>query len=72
MKLLAEAGLAPLEVLQGATSKTAEAFGINSAGKLKEGDIATMVLVKGRPDKNIADSMEIAKVWIEGKPFLVN
>jgi imidazolonepropionase-like amidohydrolase len=70
MELLAEAGLSPIEVLQSATSKTAEAFGIDGAGKLEEGVTASMVLIKGRPDKNIAGSMEIAQVWIEGKPIL--
>jgi imidazolonepropionase-like amidohydrolase len=70
MMLLTEAGLTPIEVMQGATSKTAEAFGIDGAGKLEEGDTASMVLVKGRPDKNIADITEIVQVWIEGKPIL--
>jgi imidazolonepropionase-like amidohydrolase len=70
MRLLADAGLAPVEVLQSATSKTAEAFGIDGAGKLDEGETGTMVLVKGRPDKNIDDSMEIAQVWVDGKPIL--
>lgn len=67
MQLLVEAGLTPSEVLQGATTKTAAAFGIEDAGTITPGQSATMVLVKGRPDKNIADSSQIIQIWIDGK-----
>lgn len=59
MELLVKAGLTPIEVLQGATTKTAEAFNI------KENDIIT--LVEGRPDKNITDTKKIRQIWINGE-----
>lgn len=70
MKLLVEAGLTPTEVLQGATTKTAEAFGIDGVGKIVPGMKATMVLVKGRPDSNITDTSKILQIWVDGKPIL--
>jgi imidazolonepropionase-like amidohydrolase len=70
VELLVEAGLSPIEALQGATIKTAYAFGIDNIGKLETGGVATMVLVKGRPDKNITDSIDIVQIWIAGKPVL--
>lgn len=72
MELLVEAGLTSLEVLQGATTKTAEAFGINEAGVITAGMKATMVLVKGRPDQEITDSTKIVQIWVDGKPILEN
>lgn len=70
MRLLAEAGLPPLEVLQGATSEVAEAFGFTNAGTIAPGQPATMVLVQGRPDQNITDSTNIVQIWVNGKPVL--
>ena len=31
------------------------------------GQPATMVLVKGRPDRDIADSVKIVQIWIAGR-----
>lgn len=70
MELLVDAGLTPLEVLQGATTKTAEAFGIDQTGVIAPGEQATMVLVEGRPDQNISDSTKIVQIWVKGKKIL--
>ncbi len=70
MQLLVEAGLTPLEVLQGATSKTADAFSLINAGSIAPGQPATMVLVEGRPDREITDSTRIVQIWVNGKPIL--
>lgn len=72
MELLVEAGLTPLEVLQGTTTKVAEAFDIDGVGTIASGMKATMVLVKGRPDCNITDSTKIVQIWVNGKPILEN
>lgn len=72
MQLLTEAGLTPLEVLQGATTKAADAYGINDVGKIRPGEKATMVLIKGRPDQEITDSTKIVQIWVNGKPVLEN
>lgn len=70
MQLLVEAGLTPVEVLQGATGAAAEAFGIENVGSIAPGQPATMVLVEGRPDQEITDSTKIVQIWVNGKPIL--
>ncbi len=65
-----DAGLIPLEVLQGATTKPAEAYGISDVGTIVPGRKATMVLIEGRPDQNITDSTKIVQIWVDGKPIL--
>ena len=70
MELLAKAGLTPVEVLASATDKTAEVFGITDIGTIKTGKRAVLMLVKGRPDKEITDTINIKQVWIDGNPIL--
>lgn len=70
MRLLVEAGLTPLEVLQGATRLPADAFGLEGAGHIAPGAPATMVLVEGRPDQEITDSTRIVQIWVNGEPIL--
>lgn len=70
MQLLVEAGLTPLEVLQAATTNVANAFEISDVGVIAPNMKATMVLVHGRPDKEITDSTEIVQIWVDGKPIL--
>lgn len=70
MRLLAEAGLSPLTVLQGATSLPAEAFRLEGVGRIAPGEPATMVLVEGRPDQQITDSTRIVQIWVNGHPIL--
>ena len=69
MELLVRAGLTPVEVLSAATSKNADAFGLQG-GRIAPGQPATMVLVDGRPDRNIADSRKIKKIWVRGAEIL--
>lgn len=66
MELLAECELSPIEVLQAATSKNADAFGLGSIGRIAVGKKADFILVDGRPDKNIGDIRKIDKVYING------
>lgn len=70
MQLLVQAGMTPTEVLASATSKVAEVFGIESLGTVAEGKKAALLLVEGRPDKNIIDTAKIKQVWVDGKPIL--
>ena len=70
MELLVQAGMTPMEVLASATSKTAKVFGIENLGTIEEGKKAALVLVEGRPDKNIKDTTKIKQIWIDGKPIL--
>ena len=69
MELLAKAGLTPVEVLASATGKIAEVFSITDIGTIKTGKRAVLMLVKGRPDKKITDTINIKQIWIDGNPI---
>ncbi len=70
MELLVEAGLPPLEVLRGATRKAAQAFGLAGIGMIAPGQRANLILIEGRPERNISDSMKIVQIWVDGKPIM--
>lgn len=70
MELLVKAGFTPIEVLSGATSKTAEVFGIENLGTVAEGKKANLLLVEGRPDREITDTSKIRQMWIGGETIL--
>ncbi len=70
MELLVKAGLSPLEVLQGATSKNAQAFDLSGIGSIAPGQKANLILIEGRPDRSISDSAKVVQIWIDGKPIL--
>ncbi|WP_330399537.1 amidohydrolase family protein [Lachnoclostridium edouardi] len=72
MKLLAEAGLTPQQVLQSTTAVVASAFELENAGTITAGQKAAMILIKGRPDQEIGDIDKIVQIWIDGKPVLEN
>lgn len=67
MEMLVDCGLSTIEVLQGATSKVADAFKIKDIGRIAVGKKADFILVKGRPDKNISHIRKIHQVYINGK-----
>lgn len=66
LEMLVDCGLTPLEALQGATSKMADAFKISNIGRIAVGKKADFILINGRPDKNISDIRKIEKVYING------
>lgn len=70
MELLVQAGLTPIEVLAGATSKVAATFNIENIGSIAEGKKAVLLLIEGRPDKNITDTMKIKQIWIDGESIM--
>ena len=67
MALLARAGLSPVEVLASATGRIAEVFGIDDIGAIRAGKRADLLLIDGRPDRNMADTSRIRQIWIDGK-----
>ena len=71
MELLAQTGMTPAEILASATGKTAEVFGISDFGRIKAGQRAMLLLVEGRPDRTITDTVRIGKMWIDGEPVPV-
>lgn len=69
MELLARTGMTPAEILASATSKAADVFGINELGSVAEGKRAVLLLIEGRPDKNIADTAKIKQIYMDGEPI---
>lgn len=67
MELLVQAGMTATEVLASATRKVAEVFSIDNIGTVEEGKKAVLILIEGRPDKNITDTTKIKQIWIDGK-----
>lgn len=70
LELLVQAGMSPIDVLTSATSRVAETFGIENLGTIESGKKVALVLVEGRPDKNITDTTKIKQIWIDGKTIL--
>ena len=70
MELLVHAGITPIEVLAGATSKVAATFAIENIGTIEVGKRAVLILIEGRPDKDITDTTKIKQIWIDGKPVM--
>ncbi len=63
---MVRAGMTPLEVLRSATSMAADVVGIPELGRLNEGAIADIVLLKENPLKNIGAVGKVAKVIRSG------
>jgi imidazolonepropionase-like amidohydrolase len=62
-ELLVQAGLDPVDVLQGATSKAATAYGLADRGRIAPGLRADLVLVAGDPTADIKATRAIRRVW---------
>lgn len=70
MQLLVQAGMTPTEVLASATSINAEVFGISDLGTVTPRKRAVLLLIEGRPDKNITDTAKIRQIYINGEQIL--
>jgi hypothetical protein len=66
VELLVEAGLAPLEAIQIATSNGAKFLGADSVGTLAVGKAADVVVIKGDPSASIADITKVEIVFKDG------
>jgi hypothetical protein len=55
-----------MQALAAATSKTANAFGLNDRGKIRAGLRADLLLVAGDPSANIFATRQITHVWKNG------
>jgi len=68
LELLVEAGIPPIEAIKICTHNGATVLGVaDTIGSLKVGMEADIVLVKGDPSKNIADTRDISHVFKQGK-----
>jgi imidazolonepropionase-like amidohydrolase len=63
---MVDAGLTPVEALQGATSKAADTFGLTDRGVIAPGLRADLLLVDGDPTQDISTTRNIRGVWIGG------
>jgi len=66
LKDMVQAGMTPLEALKSATSLAADVIGMPELGRLKEGKLADIVLLKGNPLAKIEAVAEVAAVIRNG------
>ena len=66
LRLLARAGLSSEAVLAAATSGAAEAFRIPERGRIAEGHVADLVLVRGDVENDVSHTTGIVTIWKDG------
>jgi imidazolonepropionase-like amidohydrolase len=70
LELYVEAGMTPLEAIQSATIVPARALKLGrQAGTVEVGKRADLILVAGRPDRQISDIRKVKTVIAAGRPF---
>ena len=67
LELLVRAGLTPLEAISVATRNAARFIGAADWGTIEPGKLANLVVVAGRPDRNISDTRKIVAVMVRGR-----
>jgi len=67
LELLVEAGFAPLEAISIATQNAAHFIGANDWGTIQPGKLATLIIVDGRPDREISQTRKVVGVYIAGR-----
>jgi imidazolonepropionase-like amidohydrolase len=67
LELLVEAGFTPLEAIAIATQNAARFIGASDWGTIQPGKLATLIVVDGRPDREISQSRRVAAVYIAGR-----
>ena len=66
LRLLARAGMGSEEALAAATSVAADAFGVAERGRITEGHLADLVLVRGDIEEDVSRSHDIIAIWKDG------
>ena len=66
LRLLARAGMGSAEALAAATSVAADAFGVAERGRIAEGHLADLVLVRGDLEEDVSRSHDIVGIWKDG------
>jgi imidazolonepropionase-like amidohydrolase len=68
LKLLVQGGLTPLEAIAAGTGVSAKALRVDAdRGTIAVGKVADLVLIAGRPDRNIEDIENIRSVYLGGR-----
>jgi hypothetical protein len=69
LQLAVEAGLTPVQALQGVSLNVAEAWGKQKDyGSVEKGKVADIVIIDGDPLKDIAATQRVEKFFMDGKP----
>ena len=66
LRLLARTGMGSAEALAAATSVAADAFGVAERGRIAEGHLADLVLVRGDLEEDVSRSHDIVAIWKDG------
>jgi imidazolonepropionase-like amidohydrolase len=66
MQLLAEGGMPTEEILAGATSRTADAFGLDERGRITPGKRGDMVLLDAAEPDDVIGTYAVEAVWKNG------
>ena len=67
LELLVEAGFTPLEAISIATQNAARFIGANDWGTIQPGKLATLIIVDGRPDRDISQTRKVVGVYVAGR-----
>jgi hypothetical protein len=67
LELLVAAGLTPLEAITVATRNAARLIGASDWGTIEAGKAATLIVVDGRPDRNISDTRKVVELMLRGR-----
>ncbi len=67
LELLAEAGLAPMAIIQAATSVAADCMDLDAVGTLTSGKWADFIVMTGNPLDDITNTQTLESVWMAGK-----
>jgi imidazolonepropionase-like amidohydrolase len=66
MKMMADAGLTPMEIIVSATRDAAKYMGLKGLGTLSPGNYADFIVLDSDPIQNILNMREISGVYING------
>jgi imidazolonepropionase-like amidohydrolase len=67
LELLVEAGFTPLEAISIATQNAARFIGANDWGTIQTGKLATLLIIDGRPDRDISQTRKVVSVYVAGR-----
>lgn len=70
LRLLGRAGLESHEVFAAATSVAADAFAVPERGRIADGYIADLLLVRGDLESDVSRSADIVTIWKDGYPVI--